>query len=114
MVDFRRQSDRVPAKVPVEIEGGLEGFTRNVSPRGAYFVVEGDLKPGETIKFSMDFESAPSSVVRRVLRLNCEGRVMRVEAADNNGLGVAVEILNSALEIVEPASARGSQRVKVA
>ena len=98
----------------MEIEGGLEGFTRNVSPRGAYFVVVGDLKPGEIIKFSMDFESAPSAVIRRLLRLNCEGRVMRVEGGDNNERGVAVEILKSALEIIEPASAKGSQRVKTA
>jgi hypothetical protein len=75
-------------------------------------VVEGELKPGEIIRFSMDFESAPSSVIRRVLRLKCEGRVMRVEGKDENTRGVAVDILTSALEIVEPASVR--ERIKVA
>ena len=87
-----RRHDRVNAVVPVRIENGAEGITRDLSPAGVYFVTAQELRAGESVRFTVEFDS-PSGK----LFLECSGEVVRVEDAAGK-TGVAVRITESRLE----------------
>lgn len=101
MADQRRKSERVISELPLSLEGGPSGITRNMSPSGVYFVVDGQPEESQEVRFTIDFASQPGSGSR--LRLNCIGKVVRVEAAEGKW-GVAVSITEASLETVEKAN----------
>ena len=93
----RRRSQRFPLTLPLQIlrvsqdEAALEGRTRNLSSKGAYFVVRGDIESGAAIEFLVTLQQglAPAGHVR----LRCRGHVLRLEKlAGKNRLGVAATI----------------------
>jgi hypothetical protein len=87
-----RKHERVNAVIPVELEDGAEGITRDLSPAGVYFVTGGNLRSGEAIRFTLEFDNPAGK-----LYLDCVGEVVRVE--DSGGkMGVAVRITESRLE----------------
>jgi hypothetical protein len=94
-----RRHDRVNAVVPVRMDSGKEGITRDLSPAGVYFVTGENLRPGEVLRFTVEFDS-PSGK----LFLDCSGEVVRVEDA-NGRTGVAVKITESRLERSDNAAA---------
>ena len=72
-------------------EAALEGRTRNLSSKGAYFVVSGGIESGAAIEFLVTLQQglAPAGHVR----LRCRGRVLRLEKlAGKSRLGVAATI----------------------
>ena len=82
----QRREERVAARHPVFLEHG-RGITRDFSPSGVFFETGEAMEIGGTIKFAIDFETAPGSP----FRLLCEGRVVRVEAAHGHrGVGAAI------------------------
>lgn len=92
-----RRSERVGAQEKVSLEGGIEGLTRDVSASGVYFTVDEKLEVGQVIRFSMEFATPRES--REILRLECVGKVVRIERGGSKS-GVAVAISESRLERV--------------
>jgi len=83
----RRRAARFRIAIPVELEEG-EGITRDVSLSGVFFETDQSFAPGEQINLVMVLERASPG---RPVRLQCEGRVVRVTRFDKR-IGVAVAI----------------------
>jgi len=90
-----RQNDRVTAMLPVHIEDGGVGVTRNLSPSGVFFVVDESIVAGQPMRFSLAFNAGDS--LGSDLFLECVGQVVRVEPVGDK-LGVAVKLTESRLE----------------
>ncbi len=72
-------------------EAALEGRTRNLSSKGAYFVVRGDIESGAAIEFLVTLQQGLSETGH--IRLRCRGRVLRLDKlAGKKRLGVAATI----------------------
>jgi hypothetical protein len=98
LADQRRKSDRVKTQLPLSIEGGTGGITRDISPQGVYFILDGKQpEENQEIRFTMDFAPQPGTGTQ--LRMNCIGRVVRVETAEGKW-GVAIAISEASLESV--------------
>jgi len=90
-----RNAERVSTKVPVLLDDGVVGTTRDVSPQGIYFTVQDEvLAEGQPLRFTLEFDHSSG-----VLQLACEGRIVRVDEVDGK-VGVAAVILKSHLERV--------------
>lgn len=85
------RAERVPTKLPVNI-GDQLGTIQNISTTGVYFEIDEQHKPGSTIKFSIDLETAGGP-----LTINCVGEIVRSEAL-NGKFGIAAKILFSDLK----------------
>jgi len=83
----RRRAPRFRIDIRVELEEGM-GLTRDVSLSGVFFETDQPLAPGEQVSLVMVLERVSPN---RPVRLQCEGRVVRVNQFDK-GLGVAVAI----------------------
>ena len=81
-----RRDKRYPADLTVVFEGG-SGAVHNVSASGVYFVTDAELREGQPVKFSLNFDHFPSGPIA----VNCTARVVRVEEQGARN-GVAVEI----------------------
>ncbi len=90
-----RNNDRVNSKLRVRMADDVTGVTRDVSPSGVYFTVDQQLETGQTIHFTLEFDSPMGR--GECLHLDCVGTVVRVE---DDGLtrGAAVSIVESRLE----------------
>jgi hypothetical protein len=85
----RRRAVRFPITIPVELEGGT-GVTRDVSLSGVFFETNHFFALGEPIRLTLLLERATPG---QPVRLQCEGRVVRVERRQPElRLGVAVAI----------------------
>lgn len=87
----RRKAPRLEIRLPVELEHG-RGWTRDVSASGVYFETTMPFAPGAPISFSLVMTHASPAV----LRLQCEGQVVRVDR-DKGRIGVAAAIKSSQL-----------------
>jgi len=96
----RRRAARFRIIIPVELESGL-GTTRDVSLAGIFFETEHPFAPGEQIKMVLLLERVSPG---RPVRLQCEGRVVRVTRA-NGKHGVAVAISGYKFGPSEPSRA---------
>lgn len=95
-----REFERVAATIPVQLEGGGEGETRNLSPNGIFFVTDRDLAVGSSLRFTVEFESTPAVT----FYLDCIAEVVRLERADGK-VGVGARIVESRLERRTPSLA---------
>lgn len=85
----RRRAVRFPIAIPVELEGGT-GVTRDVSLSGVFFETDQFFLMGAPIRLTLVLERASPG---QPVRLQCEGRVVRVERRQPElRLGVAVAI----------------------
>lgn len=85
---LRRSANRVPSKLPVEIDG-IPGLTKNVSATGVYLETTADQVPGSRVHFVVDVV-----VNGENLKMVCAGEVTRVE--HKMGIvGVAVKLTSS-------------------
>ena len=102
-----RKFDRVNANLPIKLDSGAAGTTRNLSPTGLYFVLEAGLEVSQHISFTLDFETPTGP-----LQLNGTAQVVRVEDAHGK-LGVGARIVESRLERAsDDEPARGESSVK--
>ena len=86
-ISERRQSARFRIAIPVEFERG-RAITGDMSLSGVFFETDQTLVPGEVVNMVMVLERASS---RCPVRLECEGRVVRVTPLDRkNGVAVAI------------------------
>jgi hypothetical protein len=82
-----RADERFEGDLTIKLDQG-EGVMRNVSASGVYFVADVDLKPGEAVKFTLEFSGLQIGVVSA----RCEARVVRVEPQGTlKGVGAAFE-----------------------
>ena len=95
MADEPRRHNRVQSEVPVELEDGTSGLTRDISPSGIFFVSPGTPQKGQAIRFTLEFAN-PADPSGKML-LACQGEVVRVEEAGGR-VGVAVDITESRIE----------------
>jgi hypothetical protein len=95
MADEPRRHNRVSAAVPVDLDDGSSGLTRDISPSGIYFVGQARPQKGQPIRFTLEFVN-PADPSGKML-LACQGEVVRVEEADGK-YGVAVAITESRIE----------------
>jgi PilZ domain-containing protein len=71
---MKPRGERFQSDLTIKLDRG-DGVMRNVSASGVYFVTDVDLKPGEMLKFTLEF----SGVEIGVVSARCEARVVRVE-----------------------------------
>ena len=93
----RRRSQRYPMTLPLRIvrasprQTYLEGRTRNLSAKGAYFVVSEGFERGTAIEFLVTLQQGLATAGQ--VGLHCRGHVMRLDKLDGkNRLGVAATI----------------------
>lgn len=95
----KRSTRRFGFNLPVMVKrlgGGireLQGYTRDVSSRGAFVYLSSEAEEGTTIEFVM---TLPAEVTMAdPIRVSCSGRVLRVERSDKKqGIAVAIESYN--------------------
>jgi len=84
-----RADKRFSIDLPIKLGLG-DGVMRNVSASGVYFMTEVDLKPGQSLKFTLEF----SAVQIGVISARCEARVVRVEPRGvTRGVGAVFETI---------------------
>jgi hypothetical protein len=77
-----RRHERFNTDLTINLDQG-DAVMRNVSATGLYFVTDVDLKPGDPLKFTLEFSGLQIGVVSA----HCEARVVRV-APDGSLTGV--------------------------
>ena len=87
----RRRDERISTAFPVTINGAT-GKTRDISASGIFFEVDEDTKLGSKIQFSVQLDTPGG-----ILKLVCEGEVIRLEKRDGK-LGVAAKIISQEME----------------
>lgn len=80
-----RGADRFDTELPVEISGA-KGLTRNISATGVYFETQVSQEPGSHVSFTVEV-----TVRGEVLKLVCEGEVVRVDRKDGT-VGIAAKL----------------------
>jgi len=70
----------------------LRGRTRNLSAKGAYFVMDGSVEPGAPIEFLVTLQEGVGK--EQGVKLRCRGHVIRLDdqVASRNQVGVAATI----------------------
>ena len=89
-----RSQERVSTTVPVKLEGGAKGVTRDVSPTGIFFETDEDMSNSSVIHFTLEFDNPSGKLL-----LKCRAEIVRVEKG-NGKIGVAAKIIESQLERV--------------
>ena len=80
----RRFALRVPVTVNRDHAAGPEGASiRDVSARGICFYLDAAIAQGEPIGFTLTLP--PEITLTESIRVQCKGRVVRVEDTGNNG-----------------------------
>lgn len=90
----RRRAPRLAIELPVELDQGT-GRTRDMSTTGVYFETPRPPAPGASIRLSLMLADAAVFVGEQPapapLRLECEGRIVRVEHREGT-VGVAAAL----------------------
>ena len=92
MHQAHRIEDRVIMTLPVNLQGGAVGMTRDISASGIYFETEMEPMRDSPLAFTVEFQSGSGGMT-----LRCRAEVLRVEQLGNR-VGVAARILESKLE----------------
>ena len=82
-----RRDERFDSDLRIKLDRG-DGRMRNVSASGVYFLTDVDLKPGQALKFTLEFSGLQIGVVSA----RCEARVVRVDPQGSlKGVGATFE-----------------------
>lgn len=92
-VSEQRREPRHSGKLPVELESG-KGLTRDFSGSGIFFETEKSFSLGQPIKFTIVLEHIDPG---HPIRLNCRGKIVRVEEKGQK-IGVAASIQSYTFE----------------
>ena len=88
----RRFSFVLPISVKFLANGPLEmaGHTRDVSSRGVFMYLEGEIEAGTSIEFVMTLP--PEITLSQSMLVRCVGRVLRVDrSTKEQGIAVAID-----------------------
>ena len=84
-----RRDERFESDLTIRLDQG-DGVMRNVSASGLYFVTDLNVKPGDSLKFTLDFSGDQIGQVCA----RCEARVVRVERQGaQKGVGATFEVI---------------------
>jgi len=82
-----RRDERFESDLKITLVQG-DGVMRNVSASGVYFETHANLRPGDTLRFTLEFSGEQIGAVSA----HCEAHVVRVEARGAlNGIGAAFD-----------------------
>ena len=82
-----RRDERYDSDLRIKLDHS-DAVMRNVSASGVYFTTAADLKPGESVKFVLEFSGLQIGAVSA----RCEARVVRVEPQGTlKGVGAAFD-----------------------
>ena len=82
-----RRDERFESDLRITLVQG-DGVMRNVSASGVYFETHANLKPGEALRFTIEFSGEQIGAVSA----HCQARVVRVEAHEGlNGIGAVFD-----------------------
>jgi hypothetical protein len=82
-----RRDERYDSDLRIKLDHS-DGVMRNVSASGVYFTTAADLKPGESVKFVLEFSGLQIGAVSA----RCQARVVRVEPQGTlKGVGAAFD-----------------------
>ena len=92
----KRSVRRFPMNLPIKLSnahganGELHGYTRDVSSRGAFMLIDSEFTEGTMVDFLM---TLPAEItLAEPIRVRCQGRVLRVERrAQDAGIAVVIE-----------------------
>lgn len=84
----KRATRRFALRLPVSVRYGesaeeREAHTRDVSARGVCFFLDSAIQAGSGIEFTLTLP--PEITLTESIRIQCEGRVLRVEGGPANG-----------------------------
>ena len=88
----RRDAARVKTGLPVLVDFGGSGVTRDVSPTGVFFESDVGYAVDSTIHFVIEFRAPAGS-----MRMDCSGIITRVEKQGKK-VGVAVKLRSQRLK----------------
>jgi hypothetical protein len=84
-----RRDERFESDLMIKLDQG-DGIMRNVSASGVYFLTDANVKPGDSLKFTLEFSGPQIGLVWA----NCEARVVRVEPRGAQyGVGATFETI---------------------
>jgi hypothetical protein len=92
----QRNTRRFPLTLPmtVKLETGevetVASQTRDVSARGVFFYLNADISAGSPIEFTLTLP--PEITLTESIRVKCTGKVVRVDQAEGNQVGIAAAI----------------------
>lgn len=91
----KRATRRFALHLPVSVRYGEnkeehEAQTRDVSARGICFFVDAGIQAGSNIDFTLTLP--PEITLTQAIRVQCKGRVVRVEGGGNGKMAVAAVI----------------------
>ena len=96
-MDERRNGRRYSMRLPLEVkmigagqEELLGAETLDVSSRGLFFTLDRSLAAGSSIEFVLTLP--PALAGARDVRVQCAGRILRVDKSDPKTFGVAAAI----------------------
>lgn len=94
-MDERRAAQRFPMRIPLRVRcqgDELPGFTRDISTRGVFFLLEDESQPkiNEDVEFIITFP--PEVTLTTSLRVRCNARIVRALKTWPNQVGIAAEI----------------------
>jgi hypothetical protein len=92
MLSEHRVSPREPLALPVVMEGGQSGVTRNISASGVMFELDRVQQIGSMVDFEIHLDTPDGPV-----KLVAHGKVVRV-TEQRERTGVAVQLVESRLE----------------
>jgi PilZ domain len=85
----KRAARRFPLHLPVTVNHGENtqqrdvGQLRDVSARGICFYLQASISQGSSIEFALTLP--PEITLTESIRVQCKGRVVRVESSQSNG-----------------------------
>lgn len=84
----RRQARRYPMEVPMRV-GSDEGWTRDLSSRGVYFIATTRMEPGSMVEMDVTLTNA---CAQGPVTLHMRGRIIRVDELEESlGLAAVIE-----------------------
>jgi hypothetical protein len=84
-----RREERFESDLTIKLDRG-DGVMRNISASGMYFVTDIDVKPGESLKFTLEFPGFQTGLVS----VRGEAHVVRVEPQGPlKGVGATFDII---------------------
>jgi hypothetical protein len=87
----RRVAQRFDYQLPISLKIGTQGFTENLSARGAFFYTDCSIAEGQMIELTL---SMPAEItLTQTMRVRCRGKVLRVVHPDKGSrIGVAAQL----------------------
>ena len=91
-----RTEPREAINLPVQLDSGVSVTTRDISASGMYFETDSLQHLGDVVHLEINLDTPGGP-----MKLKAQGQIVRIEFHDSR-TGVAVKLLTSKLEAIEP------------